>query len=190
MSFRLAVVGTGLKAREYVDNWLNNPELDVPAVVDVDSKARGAFATLCAEKGRRRPEEYEQIESLLADQSAKLDAIYIATPHVFHADQAEQALLAGVDVFLEKPMVTTVEEANRLLSAAGEKGATLVVAFQGGLSDLTLSTREAIADNTYGELISVAGMIWEDWATSYRGNWKQVRIFQAVDSCSIPARTC
>ena len=70
-------------------------------------------------------------------------------------------------------MVTTVDEARRLQEAAAEKKATLVVAFQGGLSDVVNKTKAEIAAKTYGELISVSGMIWEDWATSYRGNWKQ-----------------
>ncbi len=174
MSFRLAIVGTGLKAQEYADAWLNNAEITIPAIVDVGFESRAAFAKLCVKKERQQPEEHESIEQLLAAQRGQLDAVYIATPHAFHAEQAEAALLAGVDVFLEKPMVTTVDEARRLQKAAAKEKATLVVAFQGGLSDIVNKTKTEIAAKTYGELLSISGMIWEDWATSYRGNWKQV----------------
>lgn len=66
-----------------------------------------------------------QTDSMLADKS--IDAVVIATPIETHAALAETALLAGKHVFVEKPMTTTVESAERLMYLAEAKGKTLFV---------------------------------------------------------------
>ena len=47
-----------------------------------------------------------------------LDLVHICTPHHLHESQAVAALEAGAHVFLEKPMATSLEEADRMIAAA------------------------------------------------------------------------
>ncbi|RBP48280.1 Gfo/Idh/MocA family protein [Arenicella xantha] len=54
--------------------------------------------------------------ALLAD--PEVDAIYIASPHRFHAEQSIQCLNAGKAVLCEKPMTVNVADAKRVLQAA------------------------------------------------------------------------
>jgi predicted dehydrogenase len=84
------------------------------------------------------------------------------------------ALNLGLNVLLEKPMVTTVEEAQALQKAQQESGKELVVAYQGGLSPLVHQLKKDIKLGTYGPLVSLSANIWENWADTYSGHWKQM----------------
>ncbi|MGI9431834.1 MAG: Gfo/Idh/MocA family protein, partial [Myxococcota bacterium] len=58
---------------------------------------------------------------------AKVDAIVVAVPTVAHAAVVARALDAGVDVLIEKPIAATLEEAEKLLATARERGRVVQV---------------------------------------------------------------
>ena len=110
---------------------------------------------------------------MLAACRDELDAVYVSTPHTFHAEHGVAVVESGLDLLMEKPMVTSVEEAQRLISARDKSRSTVVIAFQGALSPLIANTRQRARAGEFGELVSVAGTIWENWSTRYAGHWKQ-----------------
>lgn len=169
---RLAIVGTGLKAQDYARGWLAMPDVEIVAAADVNAAARQRFAGLCAAALRREPQLFDGLEALLASRD-EIDAVYISTPHAFHAEQAIAVTRAGLDLLLEKPMVTTAIDAERLIAARRASGAHLVVAFQGALSPLIRDTQARAAVGEFGELVNVSASIWEDWSERYSGQWKQ-----------------
>jgi len=103
----------------------------------------------------------------------ELDAVYVSTPHTLHAEHGIAVVESGLDLLMEKPMVTSVEEAQRLISARDKSRSTVVIAFQGALSPLIANTRQRTRAGEFGELVSVAGTIWENWSSRYAGHWKQ-----------------
>jgi predicted dehydrogenase len=66
-----------------------------------------------------------EIDQLLAD--PELDAIVLATPVPTHADLAARVLAAGKHCFVEKPLATTVADAQRAVNAAEQAGRILMV---------------------------------------------------------------
>jgi predicted dehydrogenase len=68
-------------------------------------------------------QRYESIGALLAD----VDAVDIVTPTITHFVCAEEALLAGKHVFIEKPLTETLEEGRNLLALANDKKLTVQV---------------------------------------------------------------
>lgn len=72
------------------------------------------------------PVWYSDAEALLADSS--IDAVYIATPPVFHRDYAIAALKAGKNVYLEKPVTLNAAECDAILSAEAETGGKISAA--------------------------------------------------------------
>ncbi|MBN8950566.1 MULTISPECIES: Gfo/Idh/MocA family oxidoreductase [unclassified Rhizobium] len=170
---RLAVIGTGLKAAEYARSWARMPEVEFIAVTDVSSASRGRFSEICTAAGRMAPLEFDDFRTMLVQCKGNLDAVYISTPHAFHAEQALAVIHAGLDLFLEKPMVTTVAEAKALIDARSKTGNTVVIAFNGALSPLVRDTHSRAAGGEFGELISVSATIWEGWSSKYDGQWKQ-----------------
>lgn len=170
---RLAVVGAGLKAVEYVESWLKLDDVEIVAVADVSELARTTFGKIFVDAGLPAPRSYARLEDLLADCSDDIDAAYVATPHAFHAEGAIRILEHGLDLLLEKPMVTTVQDAKRLLHARDKVSAHVIIAYQGALSPLVQDTIQRAESGEFGELVSISATIWEDWSERYDGQWKQ-----------------
>ncbi|MEQ8599918.1 MAG: Gfo/Idh/MocA family oxidoreductase [Devosia sp.] len=171
---KLGVIGAGLKAADYARSWAGMADVSIDAMAEVSEISRDRFAATCVAAGAAAPRAYDSAEAMLAAEAGHLDAVYVSTPHAFHARNALSVLAAGLDLLLEKPMVTTVPEALALEAEQARTGKTVVVAFQGGLSPLVHDTRRRAQTGEFGDLVSVSATIWEGWKNSYTGNWKQV----------------
>ena len=174
LMLRLGVIGAGLKAADYARSWAGMAEVSIDAMAEVSALSRERFAATCVAAGAAAPRAYDSAEAMLTAEAGQLDAVYVSTPHAFHAQNALAVLGAGLDLLLEKPMVTTVPEALALEAEQARTGKTVVIAFQGGLSPLVHDTRRRAQAGEFGELVSVSATIWEGWKTSYAGNWKQI----------------
>lgn len=93
--------------------------------------------------------DYEQIL-----QDKNVDMVMICTRHDFHADMAERALHAGKAVFVEKPMALNAEENERVIRAAKETGAPLLVGFNRRFSRYMQEIHEIVKDRIEPMLIS------------------------------------
>ncbi len=170
---RLGVIGAGLKAAEYAASWALMPEIEFVALADTIPSSRQRLIDVCVAAGASEPRSFDDYREMLATCREDLDIVYVSTPHAFHGEQATAVAEAGLDLFLEKPMVTTVTEAERLIAAQKKSGVTVVTAFQGGLSPLVIDTRKRAIAGEFGDLIAISGMIWESWSVNYDGHWKQ-----------------
>ncbi|WIJ24509.1 Gfo/Idh/MocA family protein [Devosia sp. RR2S18] len=173
MLLRLGVIGAGLKAADYAQGWAAMPEVKIVAAAEVNPAALDRFGKVCENAGASPPRPFGDADAMLAAMRGQMDAVYVSTPHVLHGANAVAVVEAGYDLLLEKPMVTTQAEALALQDAERRTDRTIVVAFQGGLSPLVHDTRERARRGEFGDLVSVNAAIWEGWAHSYAGQWKQ-----------------
>ncbi|HUP22958.1 MAG TPA: Gfo/Idh/MocA family oxidoreductase [Thermoanaerobaculia bacterium] len=109
MTLRAGVIGTGALGRHHVRIL---SELDGVELVGVCDARPEIAAELAA---RHETRVFGEAGELLR----ALDAVVLAVPTRDHAALACQALAAGVHVLVEKPMATTLEEADRMVAAAG-----------------------------------------------------------------------
>jgi predicted dehydrogenase len=86
-----------------------------------------------------------------------IDAVVVATPNSFHALQAIEFLRAGKHVLVEKPMATSVDEADRMIEAARSSGARLMVAHCWRFRDEVIVLRDRIAAGELGEIVKTRG---------------------------------
>lgn len=112
---RLGIVGTGQIAKEVLP-FLKGWDWTVNALCGTPRSAE-TVRELCA--AHDIPLAYTDYPAMLRE--AELDAVYIATPNSLHYDLAKQALEAGHNVILEKPMTSHHREAEELSALAGEK---------------------------------------------------------------------
>jgi virulence factor len=77
----------------------------------------------------------------------RLDAVFVLTPRMEHAAAVESALLAGVDVFCEKPLATRSADAERLAALAEQTGRLLMVGFNRRFAPVYRTGREAFGDS-------------------------------------------
>lgn len=173
MVLRLGVIGAGLKAADYARGWAAMDDVRIVATAEVSVVSRQRFGDTCEAAGAARPAEYPDADAMLQAMAGQMDAVYVSTPHVFHGANALAVIEGGYDLLLEKPMVTTVDEALALVEAEKRTGRTVVIAFQGGLSPLVHDTRDRARRGEFGELVSVSASIWEGWKNNYAGQWKQ-----------------
>jgi predicted dehydrogenase len=97
-----------------------------------------------------------------------IDAVIIATPDHWHAPIAIAAMQAGKDVYCEKPMTRTVEEAKRFYEAAKATGRVVQIGSQTTSSDQWWKARKAIADGMIGQLLMSQGSYHRN---SVEGEW-------------------
>ena len=97
-----------------------------------------------------------------------IDAVVIATPDHWHAQMSIEAMRAGKDVYLEKPMTRTVEEAKKVYEATKATGRILQVGSQTTSSDQWWKARKAIADGMIGQLLMSQGSYHRN---SIEGEW-------------------
>ena len=143
----IGMIGVGGKGRGHLRMLMgrarDQDDVRVTAVSDVYSKRREAaleFAGLEAKHG------FVDYRELL--QRPDIDAVWIATPDHWHATMALDALAAGKDVYLEKPMTYTIEEARRIAEVVERTGRVLQVGSQ------------HISDRRYHEALKVIERGW------------------------------
>jgi len=116
---RIGVVGTGHLGSYHIQKYLKMPECRVVGVADLsEENARKAAAG-------RNFEILTDCRGLLG----KVDAVSIAVPTGAHHEVAAIFLEAGIDVLLEKPIATTLAEAEELIQLADAKKLVFQIGF-------------------------------------------------------------
>lgn len=108
----VGVVGVGHLGRHHARLYAALPGAKLVAVADRDLERARAVAV---EYGA---EAYDSVEGLLG----KVRAASVAVPTVHHRAVAERLLREGVDVLIEKPIASSLEEADAIVAAAAEGG--------------------------------------------------------------------
>jgi predicted dehydrogenase len=99
-------------------------------------------------EGRAR--DYGDWKALLADKG--IDAVIVATPDHWHQTHTIEALNAGKDVYLEKPMTYAIGDGPAMIAAAKKSGRILQVGSQGISSKTQETAREMVAGGKLGQV--------------------------------------
>jgi predicted dehydrogenase len=141
----IAVIGYGYWGPNLVRNFSLVDDAKVVAVVDQRPERRAMV-----EKLYPTIRTYADVDSMLAD--AEVDAVVIATPVASHFPLAMQALRAGKHVLVEKPMTSTVAEAEELVAEARSRGMTLMVDHTFIYTSAVRKIHQLVNDGQLGEL--------------------------------------
>lgn len=114
---KIAVIGVGHLGKNHAKHLAKIPGSTLVAVADTNQKAADEIAQLYNVKA------YTDYKKVLRH----VDAVSITTPTVAHYEIARKALSKGIHTFIEKPITTTVSEANKLISLAEKYQAVLQV---------------------------------------------------------------
>jgi predicted dehydrogenase len=116
---RVGVVGVGLMGTQHAEAYARNPLCELVAVVDVREDVAGAAAE------RFGAEAYADVGRMLAD--CELDAVSVCTNDEAHVEPTLACLAAGKHVLLEKPIATTIDDADRIIDGADRAGTSLLI---------------------------------------------------------------
>ncbi len=116
-TIRAGVIGVGYLGRFHAQKYSAMPNVDLVGVADIETDRASAVAAECG----CRP--YADFRRLIRE----VDAVSVVVPTMHHHAVAMACLEAGIDVLVEKPITTTLAEADELISLAAAKDLVLQV---------------------------------------------------------------
>ena len=115
------VVGAGIYGLHHVKTYLFNDDIEKVVFCDLNKDLREKVEKEYNIKG------YESVSDMLDNED--LDIVSIATPDPYHFEPAKLVIERGIDVLIEKPLATSVEECEELVRLAKEKNVRVAVDF-------------------------------------------------------------
>ena len=142
----IGATGAGGYGHHLDKAFREHPRARVVAVADVDM---GSARSKARELGADRA--YDDWRAMLAGES--LDIVVVAPRHATHHEElVVAAVSSGAHVYCEKPLARTLEEADRMVSAAARAGVKLACALPWRLEGRARIVGELVADASFGEL--------------------------------------
>jgi phthalate 4,5-cis-dihydrodiol dehydrogenase len=149
------MAGLGLAGAFMIRAAAAHPRIALCAAMDPLERPRQAFAR---DFGART---YERFEDLCSDPS--IEAIYIASPHQYHARQAVEALQNGKHVLVEKPLALTLEDCDRVIEAAERTGLNVIVGHTHAFDPNIRQMRRLIESGEVGRLGMILSLNYNDF---------------------------
>lgn len=147
-TIRWGIIGPGNIAHRFAEGIGAVPHAALTAIASRTPDRLKAFA----EKWNV-PQRYGSYEELVAD--PEVDAVYVSTPHPFHAPCSILALEAGKPVLCEKPFTVNASEARKVIETARRKGVFVMEAMWTRFFPIMARLREIVASGAVGELLMV-----------------------------------
>ena len=154
-AIKIGVVGLGRAFTLMLPTFLHDSRIKLVAANDPIDVARAQF-----EKDFSAP-TYESIEALCAN--PEVEAVYIASPHQFHADHVCMAVAHGKHILVEKPMALSLDECTRMIAAARSAGVHLIVGHSHSFNTPVQRCREIIESGVYGSVRMINALNFTDF---------------------------
>lgn len=145
--FKVGIIGCGKIAQvRHIPEYVNNENAELAAFYDMNTERAKELAGLY---GGRVCESYQE---MLADPT--IDAVSVCTANNVHAAITIAALRAGKHVLCEKPMATTLEECEAMVSAAKETGKILMIGHNQRLTKAHAKAKRLLDEGIIGNVIT------------------------------------
>ena len=144
---RAGVIGVGSMGKNHARLYAGLPGVELVGVADTDSTVAASVALSC----HCRP--YADFHDLLGE---SLDIVSIAVPTTLHRTAALDAIDAGANVLIEKPIADTVQNADDIIAAARRREIKLMVGHVERFNPAVLKLKELIGDGLLGDVVSIS----------------------------------
>lgn len=153
-TYRTGIIGTGFIGKVHAETVRRLGNVHVAAITDPFNGKEVA--------------EQMNVENYFDDyremiDNMNLDTVHICTPNNTHFEIAMYAMDHGVNVILEKPMSTSVKEAEQMLAKAKETGLVTAINFHNRFYPMTNHLMNEIKDGKFGDVFSISGSYCQDW---------------------------
>lgn len=145
MAVKVGILGCGFIGRIHALDLRSDPRVDLVAVADAVPQA----AQRLAAEVNTTP-----LPSLDALLNAGIDALYVCTPNTHHVEPVLRGLGAGLDVFSEKPMATSLLGARQIREAAGRARGIYQLGFNRRFANVYRFARRLIDDGRITPLLA------------------------------------
>jgi len=152
---RLGFAGLGEAATLVLPEISRLPYISVTAAADLRPEARDRF------RQEFEGDAFESVDAMCA--SSNVDAVYVATPHQFHAEHSIVALEHDKHVIVEKPMALSIADAERINETADQRGLKLMCGHTKSFDPPIRRMRQIIASGDLGRVCMINTWNYNDF---------------------------
>jgi predicted dehydrogenase len=171
----LGVIGSGGRGTFVMGVFQKDPAVRVAAICDVYEPNLERAVTEASKVAGNKPKIYRNYKDLLSYR--EVEAVLIATPEHWHYQMVLDALAAGKDVYVEKPLCQTPEQGVTLVEAEAHTKSIVQVGMQRRSYDLYKDGREMVASGKLGTVRMVRS--W--WLNNYLGSGVATKLDGPLD---------
>ena len=147
----IAIIGLGrLSLEQILPGFASAKHARVTALVSGDDAKAAAVA---AQYGIAKTYTYERMDELAHDPDVQ--AVYIVLPNAMHREYTERAARLGKHVLCEKPMTTSVADAEAMIAACEKAKVQLMVAYRCQYEHTNRYAAEMVRGNTLGSVRTI-----------------------------------
>ena len=161
---RVGLIGCGGMGRGDLDTFFKSPEVECPIVCDVDDAMLAQGVDLVEKRRGRKPETTRDFRRVLDRKD--IEAVIVATPDHWHALPTVMACQAGKDVYVEKPLATSIAEGRAMLTAMRQHGRVVQMGTQWRSGEHFAQAVEFVQSGKLGQVGLVRGWAYLDWVGS------------------------
>ena len=164
---KLALVGAGTIGQRHLKAMSQVEEAELTAIVDNQPQAESIAVEM-------NVPFFHTTEEMLRIQQP--EGVIVCTPTEIHLEPVLSSLNAGAHVLVEKPITSTMEEAQEIIKTSQTESREVLVGHHRRYYSTIQKTREMIHEGAIGKLVGISGMWTARKADSYyEPSWRQLR---------------
>lgn len=175
---RVGIVGYSDRSRQAL----------IPAFMMHAKELNFDFVAVSDVWSRRREEGSDSIAKIVGHEIAKarnneelydrkdVDAVIIATADFQHALHGVEAVRAGRDAYVEKPMANTMDDARAILKAVGETKKIVQIGSQRRSGQNYIRANDYIKSGKFGDIV----MVEMTWNVNQPGRWRRPQLLKEI----------
>jgi predicted dehydrogenase len=168
MKIRWGVIGAGgIADRRTIPGMMEAKNAELIAVMEVDKELA---ENLRIKYNAKRA--YTDVDSLLADK--EIDVVYIASPVIYHKEQAIKSAKAKKHILIEKPIGLTSKESEEILKACKDNGVKAAAGFMMRFHAYHQKMKELVSEGKLGDIVSCRAQL-TCWYPEIEGSWRQIK---------------
>ncbi|MBN1312790.1 MAG: Gfo/Idh/MocA family oxidoreductase [Anaerolineae bacterium] len=144
---RVGVIGVGSMGRNHARIYADLTGVELVGVADQNMPAAEAVAR------QYNTQAYSDYLQLLDD--CNPDAVTVAVPTVDHLDVAQQIIGRGIHLLVEKPIAFSVEEGEKIITAAEQAGVVLMIGHIERFNPAVIALKERLANDEVGRIFQL-----------------------------------
>ncbi|MCM8769963.1 MAG: Gfo/Idh/MocA family oxidoreductase [Candidatus Omnitrophica bacterium] len=168
---KIGIVGVGGRGF-YGFAWplSQKKEAKLVAVCDTNLERAKVVSRLIKEKTGISPAEYSDYREMLQE---KIDLLVVTTPDFTHAEIAIEAMRAGQDVFVDKPLATKTTDCLKIYRTMKETGRRLYLGFNLRYDIVCRRIKEIIESGALGRIVNVVNADFYQGGKTYMARWNR-----------------
>lgn len=157
----VALIGSGGMGKANLRDFLRLPEVECMAVADVDEKHLEEGIQIVNKLRNKKPDGYKDFRKIMDRKD--IDAVIVSTPDHWHALPTIYACQTGKDVYVEKPLATTIKEGRAMVNAARRYNRIVQVGIQQRSAGHFRDSVAFVQSGKLGKIRLVRSWTYLDW---------------------------